>query len=169
VRCAMTGQPLRDYSEAIYDDGEWISWDWINGQLADQELRQEYPKANLEVVKIFYDLVALAEDYKRATGRYLEIWGELGELYAEIKYGVVRHRPGTRGSDGRVGNDWIEVKTISPEKHGDTIQVKRAGNFNKLLVVRINGDFDFEAKLIDRKLLARGTGKRAKVVWARHA
>jgi hypothetical protein len=43
VRCAMTGQPLRDYSDAIDDDGEWISWDWINGQLADQELRQEYP------------------------------------------------------------------------------------------------------------------------------
>lgn len=61
------------------------------------------------------------------------------------------------------------MKTISPEKHGDTIHVKRAGNFNKLLVVRINEDFDFEAKLIDRKLLARGTGKRAKVVWTRHA
>jgi hypothetical protein len=60
------------------------------------------------------------------------------------------------------------VKTISPEKHGDTIQVKRAGNFNRLLVVRINADFVFEAKLIDRKLLARGTGKRAKVVWGRY-
>jgi hypothetical protein len=85
-----------------------------------------------------------------------------------MKHGVVRHRPGTRGSDGRVGNDWIEVKTISPEKHGDTIQVKRAGNFNKLLVVRISEDFVFEAKLIDRKLLAGGTGKRARVAWARH-
>ena len=168
MRCAMTGQPLRDYSEAIYDDGEWISWAWINGQLADQELRQEYPKANLEVVKIFHDLVTLAEAYKSETGRYLQIWGELGELYAEIKYGVVRHPPGTRGSDGRVGNDWIEVKTISPEKHGDTIQVKRAGNFNKLLVVRISEDFVFEVKLIDRKLLARGSGKRAKIAWARH-
>jgi hypothetical protein len=67
VRCAMTGQPLRDYSEAIYDDGEWISWDWISGQLADQGLRQEYPNANLEVVKIFHDLIALAETYKRET------------------------------------------------------------------------------------------------------
>lgn len=49
----MTGQPLRDYSEAIYDDGEWISWDWINGQLAGQELRQQYPKANLESSRSF--------------------------------------------------------------------------------------------------------------------
>jgi hypothetical protein len=63
----MTGQPIRDISEGIWDDGEWISWDWINGRLADQELQREYPKANLEVVKIFEDLVALAHAYKLAT------------------------------------------------------------------------------------------------------
>ena len=38
MRCAMTGRPLKDTSEGIWDDGEWISWDWINSQLADQEL-----------------------------------------------------------------------------------------------------------------------------------
>ncbi|MDQ2655184.1 MAG: hypothetical protein M3Z20_19300 [Chloroflexota bacterium] len=164
----MTEQPLRDYSEGIYEDGEWISWDWINGQIADQELQREYPKANLEVVKIFHELVAIASAYKQETDRHLQIWGELGEIYAEIKYGVVRHRPGTQGSDGRIGNDWIEVKTISPEKLSEVIHVKRAGNFNKLLVVRISEDFQFQAKLIDRKLLGRGKGKRARVPWSRH-
>jgi len=88
----MTGQPLRDSSDGIYDDGEWISWDWINRHLTDQELRGEFPNANLQVVKIFQDLVALAEAYKQETGRYLQIWGKLGELYAEIKVGVVRRR-----------------------------------------------------------------------------
>ena len=169
MRCAMTGQPLRDYSDGIYDDGEWISWDWINGQLADQELRGEFPNANLEVVKICQDLVSLAEAYKLETGRYLQIWGELGELYAEIKFGVVRHRPGTPGSDGRIGNDWVEVKTISPEKLKEVIQVKRAGNFNKLLVVKISEDFEFEARMIDRKLLRKGKGKHAKLQWGEHS
>jgi len=60
VRCSMTGRPMRDTSEGIYDDGEWISWDWINSQIADQELQREFPKANVEVVKIFQDLVSLA-------------------------------------------------------------------------------------------------------------
>jgi hypothetical protein len=164
----MTGRPLRDTSEGIYDDGEWISWDWINGQIADQELKQEFPKANIEVVKIFHDLVSLADAYWHETGRYLQIWGELGELYAEVKFGVVRHRPGTKGSDGRLGNDWIEVKTISPEKGGEIVHVKRAGNFNTLLVVKITEDFEFEAKLIDRKLLGKGHGKLAKVKWSQH-
>jgi hypothetical protein len=168
MHCAMTGRPLRDISEGIYDDGEWISWDWINGQIADQDLKREFPKANVEVVKIFQDLVSLAEAYKHETGRYLQIWGELGELYAEVRFGVVRHRPGTKGSDGRLGNDWIEVKTISPEKGGDIVQVKRAGNFNKLLVIKISEDFEFEAKLIDRKLLGRSKGKLAKVKWSQH-
>jgi len=169
MRCAMTGQPLRDTSDGIYDDGEWISWDWINGQLAEQELRQEFPNANLRVVEIFQDLVALAAAYKQETGRYLQIWGELGELYAEIKYGIVRHRPGTRGSDGRMGNDWVEVKTISPEKLSEVAHVKRAGNFNKVLVVKISEEFEFQALMFDRKLLGKGKGKRAKVVWGRHS
>lgn len=165
MRCAMTGKPLNDSSEGIWDDGEWISWDWINGQLIGQELKAEYPKSNLTVIQVFEDLVAAAQEYKEATGRYLQIWGELGELYAEIKYGIVRHAPGTMGSDGRLGNDWVEVKTISPEKFSETVQVKRAGNFNKLLVVRISEQFAFEAKIIDRKTLGKGNGKHARFKW----
>ena len=118
MRCAMTGRPMRDTSEGIYDDGEWISWEWINGQIADQELQHEFPKANVEVVKIFQDLVSLAAAYRQETGRYLQIWGELGELYAEIKFGLERHRPGTKGSDGRLGNDWIEGQDDLSRKGG---------------------------------------------------
>lgn len=68
-----------------------------------------------------------------------------------------------------MGNDWVEVKTISPEKLGEATHVKRAGNFNKVLVIKIGEDFDFQAKMIDRKLLGKGKGKRAKVVWGQHA
>ena len=156
---------MSDSSDGIWDDGEWIGWDWINGQLSDQELRAEYPKASLEIIRVFEDLVALAQEYYDVTGRYLQIWGELGELYAEIKYGIVRHAPCTAGSDGRLGNDWIEVKTISPEKMNETIQVKRAGNFNKLLVVKISEDFEFEAKIVNRKQLGKGKGKHARLSW----
>jgi hypothetical protein len=165
MRCSMTGQLLRDSSEGIYDDGEWVSWDYINGYLADQELKEEFPKADLEVVKIFHDLIDSAQAYRQITGRYLQIWGELGELYGEIKYGIVRHKACTPGSDGRCGNDWIEVKTISPEKGNDITEVKRCGNFNKLLVVKISLDFEFQARLIPRSALGKGTGKMAKYRW----
>ena len=80
--------------EGIWDDGEWISWDEINGQLYEQELKSEFPEADIEIIQIFTDLVDGAFQYKNITGRYLQIWGELGELYAEIKFGLKRHRPG---------------------------------------------------------------------------
>ena len=165
LRCSMTGRPM-EVGDGIYDDGEWISWDWINGQLYQQELQKEYPQVEPELAMLFEDLVENAKSYYHLTGRYLQIWGELGELYAEIKYGIKRHKPHTQSSDGRLGKDFVEVKTISPEKDGGKVQVKRAGNFNKLLVIKINQDFEFEERFIDRKKLSKGTGVYAKVSWS---
>lgn len=164
VRCSMTGRPM-DQGDGIYDDGEWISWDWINGQLYKQEVQQEYPQVEPELAILFGDLVENAKFYFELTGRYLQIWGELGELYAEIKYGIKRHKPHTMGSDGKLGNDFVEIKTISPEKNGGQVQVKRAGNFNKLLVVKISESFEFEARMIDRKKLGKSNSPHAAVTW----
>lgn len=152
-------------TDGIWDDGEWISWDHINGQLYDQERQAEFPEASLEIIHVFDDLVNAASEYKTLTGRYLQIWGELGELFAEIKYGLKRHRPGTEGSDGRLGNDFVEVKTISPEKCTEKVKVKRTGNFNKLLVVKISENYEFDSRMIDRKSLKKGNGKHANVPW----
>lgn len=165
MRCSMTGKPISDPSEGIWDDGEWVSWEYINGQLHESDIREEYPDADPKVAMLFEELVAVATDYKALTGRYLQIWGELGEVYAEVKYGIKRHKPSTQGSDGKLGNDFVEVKTISPEKGQAKAQVKRSGNFNKLLIVRISKDFQFESRMIDRKALKRGSGKHAKINW----
>ncbi len=165
IRCSMTGR-LMDVGDGIYDDGEWISWEWINGQIYKQEVQKEYPEVDSELSMLFEDLVNNAINYYELTGRYLQIWGELGELYAEVKYGIKRHRPHTQGSDGRLGNDFVEIKTISPEKGGSQVQVKRAGNFNKLLVIRISNEFKFEGRFIDRKKLSKGDGAHAKVSWS---
>lgn len=165
MRCAMTGQEYPDFSDGVWDDGEWISWDWINQQIYDRELREQYPAADPVLIDIFERLVEAAVNHKEHTGNYLQIWGELGELYAEIKFGLKRHRPKTQGSDGRLGNDFVEVKTISPEKSTAKVEVKRSGNFNKLLVVRITEDFVFEARMIDRKSLGKGQGKVARYSW----
>lgn len=165
MRYSMTGKSMSDPSDGIWDDGEWVSWEYINGQLHKNEICEEYPNADPDIAMLFEDLVSVAAEYKALTGRYLQIWGELGEVYAEVKYGIKRHKPATQGSDGRLGNDFVEVKTISPEKSHAIAQVKRAGNFNKLLVVRISEDFEFESKMIDRKSLKKGAGKHAKVNW----
>jgi hypothetical protein len=160
----MTGAIIEDPADGIWDDGEWISWDWINQQIYEQEIRKRYPDP--ELVQIFAELVEVASEYKRISGRYLPVFGELGELFAEITLGIKRHKPRSQGSDGRLGNDFVEIKTISPEKRAKKVLVKRKGNFSKLLVVKISGAFQFEARMIDRKAIRKGTGKFAVVTWA---
>ena len=123
------------------------------------------PSRRFWISSITDHLVDVAKDYKKVTGRYLPVFGELGELYAEMKYGIERHRPRTRGSDGKLGNDFIEIKTISPEKKAPKVRIKRSGNFNRLVVVRISSNFDFESRMIDRSALSKGSGKFVSASW----
>lgn len=73
------------------------------------EFHQDELSCNPAVVEIFEDLVHSAAEYHAITGRYLQIWGELGELFGEITYGIQRYKPGTQGSDGKLGNDFVEM------------------------------------------------------------
>jgi hypothetical protein len=138
-------------------------WEWQ--PIYEEEFPARHSQPCPELATIFDSLVASAISYRALTGRYLQIWGELGELYAEIEYGIVRHKRKTPGSDGKLGNDYVEVKTISPEKNLAEVQVKRAGNFNKLLVVKISAEFRFESRMLDRKKMSKGEGTHAKVAW----
>lgn len=165
-----------DFLHDMYNDGYsstqisdaaacgYNPWEW--SPMDEKLFSQIEPDVNTELVEIFENLVDSAASYYEITGRYLQIWGELGELYAEIKYGINRHKPHTRGSDGRLGDDLIEIKTISPEKESPQVQVKRAGNFNVLLVIRIDQSFNFEARFIERKKLSEGDGTYARVSWS---
>ena len=141
-------------------------WEWQ--PLPENEWPAVCLQEDSELAEIFEDLVNLAKRHHELTGRYLQIWGELGELYGELKYGIKRHRPMTQGSDGRLGNDHIEIKTISPEKNNERVEVNLTGNFNKLLIVKISEKFEFDAGFIDRKTIAKNKSsqsKNVKVNW----
>lgn len=157
---------------------EYISKEWIASELADEpkddaysvkpdknfKSRDGFPFCILEQTQIFQDLVDCAARHFANTGRYLQVWGELGEIYAEIKFGLRRNETHTAGSDGSLDGKLVEVKTISPEKASDSVQVKRQGNFEQLLIVCIDRDFQFQGKLVDRCKL---TGTRGKFLKGR--
>src|SRR5512137_536633 len=84
-------------------------------------LPRDHRKVRPEMLEVFGELVEAAAKYKRLTGRHLPILGELGELFAEIMFGIKRHNPMTQGSDGLLGNDFVEVKTITPDKKSDGV------------------------------------------------
>lgn len=145
---------------------EWeeITEEWIESQLEDETTqpyisRDGFPFSLLEHAEIFHDLVDCAARHFENTGRYLQIWGELGEIYAEIKFGLRRHGTHKAGSDGTIAGKLVEVKTISPEKKTDQVLVKSQGDFQQLLIVRISSDFEFQGKLFERNELGGNTGK----------
>lgn len=146
-----------------------ISGEWIDSQLDGEpefdsssvqpsgpfQSRDGFPFSALDQKQIFRDLVDCAMRHFKNTGRYLQVWGELGEIYAEIKFGLRRHATRMAGSDGTIAGRLVEVKTISPEKSCDQVLVKSQGNFEQLLIVRISRDFKFQAKLFDRNVLKK--------------
>jgi hypothetical protein len=155
----------------------YLSKQWIDSQLQDEapddasalkpkepfRSRDGFPYSVLEQAEILEDLVDCAQRHVQNTGRYLQLWGELGEIYAEIKFGLRRHGTHHAGSDGSIAGKLVEVKTISPEKGNDHVLVKRQGDFEQLLIVRIDESFRFTGKLLDRSRLPDGEGKYYRV------
>lgn len=154
--------------EANYIDRQWAE-EQLKGEPEEDAAsvqaarsREGFPFSILEQIAIFQDLVECAKRHYQNTGRYLQVWGELGEIYAEIKFGLRRNATHAPGSDGTIHGQRVEVKTISPEKTGNYVLVKSEGNFEKLLIVRIDQDFQFQSKILDRAELSGGAGKYLK-------
>jgi hypothetical protein len=158
-RCSMTGLPIEGPGDAIWDDGEWISWDYINQQL-------EGPQQEGGLLEY---LILVAKQYLEDTGRHLPIYGEIGEHYAARRFGIELHEnPKAQGSDGRLGNALVEIKTISPMRDSRHVHVKKSGNFGYLAIVKIDADFRIDAKLISRKRLKKRGGEFFSVGWEDH-
>ena len=161
---------------AFWIDGEWLDWDSIidpeevrYSRLAELEreahLRLKYPNADLTLVPYFKDLLTLAESYFVETGQHLSVYGDIGELFGAIMYGIKLHKNNAEGSDGRLGNDFIEIKTISPANNKEQTSVRLDRHFNKLLLVKISTDFEVSGRLVERQNLPRRTGKNLRSSW----
>ncbi|WP_019658405.1 hypothetical protein [Variovorax atrisoli] len=168
------GYSAEDVADAVacgVTPWEWkyVDKEWIDDQLKDEpeddarpvkpfQSREGFPFSVLEQTEIFRDLVDCAARHSENTGGYLQVWSELGELYAEIRFGLCRHATHSPGHDGTITGKLVEVKTVSPEKANDHVLVKSQGNFENLLIVRVDSDFQFQGKLIDRSELKCGQG-----------
>ena len=150
---------------AIWDDGEWVSWDEINQQIQYKEWGAKYPNADRSLVPIFEDLLSTAEHYHNVTGSHLQGYGDIGELFCASPHGMKLNRNYAAGADGRLGNDHVEVKTITPFKNSDMVEVKASGNFSKLFVVKITAEFEIAGRLIDRKYLPPAKCGKIQVRW----
>jgi hypothetical protein len=176
MHCAMTGIEIRDSSEAIWDDGEWISWAWINEQIDAQEQDQRATEANEQEfddigrapsLELLFRILAAKEHYERTLGEISPDWGSIGEAYIAERFDVKLCSRHAEGHDGRLGNELIEIKTITPYKQHAVTTVKRSGNFSILAVVRIAIDGGVKVRFVRRDQLPQGNGgKRIVITWA---
>jgi hypothetical protein len=151
---------LLDNGNAISDESEFISWSESSRQFYRQEKCAKYPKADMVLVEVFEEMLSSAKQYFVQTGKHLQIYGALGELYGAIHYGISLHKNFAKGSDGRVGNNFVEIKTIGPLSVSEETTFKWARHFNQVVIVRICKDFIISSVLIARKSLpSRGTNK----------
>ena len=140
-----------------------MSWDVINHYAYLHDLREQYPKAEPEQVELLNEMRIAAANYNKLTGRTSRMLGEIGELYCAIITGAKLHYNDTaQGSDARLGNDWIEVKTITPAKNSNYVDVKCRGNFNKVYVVKVHADYSLSGRMFDRKEVTSGKPKGTK-------
>ncbi len=171
----MTGLPIRESGDGIWEDGEWISWAYINqyvddGEESDAELGATAIAAKEPIASVEpqgAELLALLMDaiaHGTTSPDPSPLWGRIGELYVAERFGVELTKAHTQGHDGRLGHDHVEIKTITPGKNRPFVTVKRTGNFNYLAVVRVDGDYRLDARLISRDQLPAGSGGRIAVV-----
>ena len=126
----------------------------------------EQYKSPPELFESFRDKVLEAQGKKPATQDIHLIFGRLGEEFAAVMFGMTLHKnPTAEGSDGKLGNEFVEVKTITPAKSRDFVRLKRAGNFGKVAVVKVTRDFQFGARMVDREVLKKYPGTRVKLYW----
>ena len=115
--------------------------------------------------RTFETMRRAARDFHRERDEYLTIYGDLGEVFAMLVLGMVPNRRHAKGSDGRVGNDQVEVKTITPQSKSQAVGVRQDRAFNKLFVVRVTQQHRVSGRLLDRSMLKFGRNGIAQVSW----
>jgi len=179
LRCAMTGAEIRDSGDGIWDDGEWISWAWINTQIGlqedegseaaetweeEEETDDEVPEPSAELL---FRILAAKSHHENTLDEISPDWGPIGEAYLAECFGVKLGRRHVEGHDGRLGDDLVEIKTITPHKRRAFVTVKRGGNFSILAVVRFTDECRPMVRFVRRDQLPRGNGgKRIVITWS---
>ncbi|EDL48875.1 hypothetical protein [Erythrobacter sp. SD-21] len=153
-------------NNALWDDGEWVSWSEIEAQIAYKEWGAKYPNADRSLIPIFEQLLDTAERYFQLTGNHLPLYGAIGELFAAVTIGLKLNRLCAPGADGRLGSDHVEVKTITPFKKHDFVELNLKGHFNKVFVVKINADFELAWRMIERKNLPKSKSGKVRLHWS---
>jgi hypothetical protein len=158
-------QSIAEREAELWNQGSVIDFAYLYDPDAMLICPPRHHEVTREVLDAFSDRLEEARG-RKLTGRPLsDALGELGELFAAIMFGIKLHAPMTQGSDGVLANELVEVKTITPIKKTNAVRIKRTGDFSRIVVVKITKDFQFGARMANRRILKHGPGLWATLSW----
>lgn len=142
-------------NQPAWTGDQWLSWGDINDPAHAVQIRNHFPYADPTHIAALQGLLHTAASFNVATKRHLQIYGDIGELYGAIVHGIALHRFNAQGSDGRLGDDFVEIKTISPFKKRKLVNLRMDRHFSKILVVQVMQDFSLQGVLVSRSVLPK--------------
>jgi hypothetical protein len=143
----------------------WLSLGDIHDPAQAAYIQRKFPDADAAHIVALQRLLKTAREFAAATRRNLHIFGDVGELYGAVVHGIELNRRNAVGSDGRLGDDFVEIKTITPFKNKQAVHVRMDRNFNKLLVVRVLHDFSVQGVLVSRSDLPKSYSTEIMLEW----
>ncbi|MBL4813046.1 MAG: hypothetical protein JKX69_12000 [Rhodobacteraceae bacterium] len=140
-------KPELDCNAAFQDDGGWVSWQQLGRKAAPQATLDQYPKADPALVAHFEHLLMMAKAYHQQTGRHLQIYNDIGQLYGAIAYGI---KLGA-SDDTRI------VRTFGPDKRPQPVSDAALPGTARVLTVRIDAQFNVTSQMSDADTQAPGS------------
>jgi hypothetical protein len=144
---------------------QWLSWGDINDPAQANQIQHHFPDADPAYIAALQGLLRTARSFNASTNRHLQIYGDIGELYGAIVHGIALHRFSAEGSDGRLGDDFVEIKTISPFKSWKVVNLRMDRHFSKLLAVRVMQDFSVQGVMVSRSALPKPDSPEMILEW----
>ena len=165
MNCHMPSPVEMTTRTSVWSPDQWLSWGNINDPAQADQIRFHFPDADPVYIATLQRLLRTAHVFNASTNRHLQIYGDIGELYGAIAHRIALHRFSAEGSDGRLGKDFVEIKTISPFKSWKVVKLRMDRHFSKLLAVQVMQDFSVQGVMVSRSALPKPDSPEMIVEW----
>jgi hypothetical protein len=143
---------------AHWDSGDWIEWHRGGPKLPDLPCAaKEDPDARLALLQV--SLARAARSFFELTGRHLGIYDQMARVHAARHFGIPLTCEDVLEETG------VSLLTLRPFSRTQSVSVDLTFPFSSVLVVRIDNDFQTEARMITRRWLGEGNRSVKALKW----
>jgi hypothetical protein len=143
---------------AHWDSGDWIQWHRGGPKLPDLPCpAKEDLDARLALLQV--SLARAARSFFELTGQHLGIYDQMARVHAARHFGI------PLGCEDVLEETSVLLLTLRPFSRTQSVAVDLTLPFSSVLVVRIDNNFQAEARIITRRRLGEGNRGVKTLKW----